>query len=141
MSIKETVKKLAQSKNLTLEDLATKSGISRGTFYNILRLEDGKLSQFKKIAEALEVDIFEMLGSDKDISKPFVQGDGNFTMNNSKSGGDMNVKGNGGYGDIDEIKKKNEFLEAENKSLEKKNKELYEKLLECKDSLIKALGN
>ncbi|MBH8567552.1 helix-turn-helix transcriptional regulator [Microvirga sp. STS02] len=56
-SLEDKIKKKLSEQGMTIQRLATESGISEPTLHAILNRDDAKLSQLEKIAEALGVSL------------------------------------------------------------------------------------
>lgn len=68
MKIKILVKKIREEKNMTLEELSKKSGISKGNLSKIENQEiDPKISTLIQISKALEVELEKLYESGKNI--------------------------------------------------------------------------
>ena len=57
MNLEEKIKAKLKERNLTIEKLAVYSGITKQTVHNIFKKNDIKLSQLRRIAEVLHVDL------------------------------------------------------------------------------------
>jgi transcriptional regulator with XRE-family HTH domain len=95
------IKNQLSTKGMTIQRLATESGISEPTIHAILNRGDAKLSQLEKIAEALEIEL-RFLVSDANDSVT-QSGDSNQagSGNNQKVKGDYSPSISGNHSKID----------------------------------------
>jgi transcriptional regulator with XRE-family HTH domain len=70
MDIVEAIKKVAEEKKISIAEIGRRLDMSQQSISQMLRTDSIKFSIVLKIAEAIEVDIFELVNYESDNTRP-----------------------------------------------------------------------